>query len=188
LGDNDPNEWQEVRKNGLPKDPFTLSIMVPMMNPKTGQVFTFGSSSLGGVRAARNLVNACVALTKSSVATTANHVPVVALGGYSYPHPDRQIGEVFNPTLEVMDWIPTGQLVHLLAKSGHAAALGFSGQEAVNADLGEEPSESKPAPKQTKPAAKQTKPAAKQPAESEYLKSEHVHGGRAYITSQRKRR
>jgi hypothetical protein len=45
-------------------------------------------------------------------------------------------------------------LLHLIAKSGHAAALGFSGQETVNADLGEEPTESKPAAKQTKPAAK----------------------------------
>jgi hypothetical protein len=158
LGDNNPDEWQETRKNGLPKDPFGLSIMLPMMNPKNGQLFTFGSSSLGGVKAARRLIQACVALAKSSAATTANHVPVVALGGYSYLHPDRQVGEIFNPQFEVTDWVPTGKLMHLIAKSGHAAALGFSSQEAINEDLGEEPSEKKQ-PAQTKPAAK---PAPKQ--------------------------
>jgi hypothetical protein len=67
--------------------------------------------------------------------------------------------KIYFPQFTVVDWIPTGQAIHLLARTGRQGELGL-GSEAVNEDLGDEP-EDKPASK--KPA---DKPVAKKPGKA----------------------
>jgi hypothetical protein len=145
LDENDPSEWEELTPSGTPKDPYRESVALPMVRMKDGHLFTFSSSSEGGVRAVKRLVKYCLIHQRTVPAAMADHVPIVEINVGHYQHPNRQVGQIFFPILDVADWVPPGQVLHALATAGNAAAFGVPNAEALNADLGPEP-EAEPAP------------------------------------------
>jgi hypothetical protein len=132
LGDLDPDKWVEKTIGGLPKDPWLSSVLIPCIDPKTLDAYTFSSTSLGGVRAGKQLIRGCVKQVRAAPETTRNHLPLVALSESSYAHPSKQVGTIFNPVLEVADWVPVSTV---------AEALKHHGFDIVNRDLGDEPDE-----------------------------------------------
>jgi hypothetical protein len=135
LGDTNPDEWTEFKPSGLPKDSWSMSILLPVIHVKDGKLMTLASSSVSTVKAVRRLVRNCLMVVARNPETTAGHVPVVALGVKSYR---MNVGEVFYATFEVEDWIPESDALHMLGKHGNAEAFGVNNAEAVNADLGPE--------------------------------------------------
>jgi hypothetical protein len=91
-------------EDGRALDPWRESVMLPLIDPKTGSQFTFSTSSLGGVRACKRLVDAFVKQLRATPETTAGCLPVVEIGTSSYQHADRQRGTIFVPVLEGIDW------------------------------------------------------------------------------------
>src|SRR5262245_35165153 len=57
LGDLDQSQWPRD-DGGRPTDPWRESVLLPMVDPKTGARYTFSSSSVGGTRAAKKLAAA----------------------------------------------------------------------------------------------------------------------------------
>src|SRR5262249_10306077 len=47
LGDNDESKWQ-LDSQGEPKNPWQEAALLPLLNPKTGDVFTYSTGSWGG--------------------------------------------------------------------------------------------------------------------------------------------
>jgi hypothetical protein len=135
LGDNDPDKWGEVRPSGLPKDPFSESVLVPMIEMKTGKLMSFASSSISNVNAIKRLIRNCLLMVARNPATTAGHVPVVELRVRNFR---MNVGVIYFAAFEVEDWIPECDALHMLGKHGNAEAFGVNNAEAINADLGPE--------------------------------------------------
>jgi hypothetical protein len=135
LPESNPDEWQEVHPSGQPKDPLSLSIKIPMVATKTGQLFTFSSSAGSAVKSARRLIRSCIVQKRAARERTNGHVPVVTIeiGNFKTKN-----GAVFFPRFEVQDWVSVGVVLHSLAKTGNANAFGVSERNALNADLGDE--------------------------------------------------
>jgi hypothetical protein len=155
LDETDPSEWEELGPSGAPKDPYRESVMLPMVRMEDGHVFTFTSSSVGGTSAVKRLVKYCLIHLRAVPAAMADHVPIVEINVGHYQHPNRQVGQIFFPILDVVDWVPPGHVLHALATAGNAAAFGVPNAAALNADLGPEPAaEPASAPSVRKRAAK----------------------------------
>jgi hypothetical protein len=130
-GDADPSDWEEKTIGGQPKDPWQPAILLPFVNPKTCEAFTFSTSSLGGRRSAKQLIRGCVRQIRAAPETTRNHLPLVELGESHYVHPtNKSVGKLFNPEFAVVDWVPISDI---------AEALKHAGFDIINRDLGVEP-------------------------------------------------
>jgi hypothetical protein len=105
LGDVDEHKWP-LGDDGGPEDPWREAALLPMKNLKTGQEYTYSTSSLGGVRAIKKLAGTYAWQLRAAPDTTVNHLPVVELGARSYKHSDRKRGTIFNPVLTGVDWVP----------------------------------------------------------------------------------
>jgi hypothetical protein len=133
LPETNPDLWTEVNPSGLPRDPYSESVQLPMVRMDNGALLTFASSAASAVKAAKRLVrNALIAIARNP-ATTRGHVPVIVIEVHNYK---TQRGQIFYPSFEVHDWIKESDALHLLGKSGNAEAFGVNNAEAVNADLG----------------------------------------------------
>jgi hypothetical protein len=130
LGDTDTDAWEERTLGGAAKDPWSSAIMIPFVDPKTTDCFTFMTTSGGGVRGAKRLIRACVRQIRAAPETTSNHLPLVALGQESYTPKINKGVTFFAPMFEVVDWVPTSSI---------ADALRANGYEMVGHDLEVEP-------------------------------------------------
>jgi hypothetical protein len=101
LGDNDPQMWERDDK-GHPKDPWRRADTLVLAHVVTGDLFTYSTPSAGGREALKKPAKAFAAKKK----TDSSVWPIVRLGTDSYMHPDRTIGRVMVPTLEVVGWAP----------------------------------------------------------------------------------
>jgi hypothetical protein len=110
LGDHDQGVWPRNEK-GEPADPWREAVMLPMLDPNTGQEFTFSSSSVGGVRAAKRLADTYVKQIAAAPETTRGCLPVVTLQSSSYQHDDKKRGKIHNPVFEGIDWIRASDLL-----------------------------------------------------------------------------
>jgi hypothetical protein len=118
-------DWREVRKtlpdqdralwpkneDGYAVDPWREAVMLPMIDPNTFAEFTFSSSSVGGVRAAKRLANTYCKQLAAASETTRGCWPVVALQASSYLHEDRKRGKIWNPEFEGLDYIRASDLL-----------------------------------------------------------------------------
>jgi hypothetical protein len=132
LGDLDPDKWEDETVGGMPKDPWQPAVLIPFVNPKTVAAYTFSTSSFGGVKASKQMIKGAVRQQRAAPDTTRNHLPLVALGESSYAHPNKTLGTIYTPVLDIVDWVPTADV---------AAVLKHGGFDALNVDLGAEPSE-----------------------------------------------
>jgi hypothetical protein len=110
LGDQDKALWPR-NEDGDPQDPWKEAVMLPMVDPNTRAEFTFSSSSFGGVRACKRLVDAYRKQIAAAPETTKGCLPVIALGVSSYKHDDKKRGTIFNPVFEGLDWIRASDLL-----------------------------------------------------------------------------
>jgi hypothetical protein len=109
LGDLDKAIWPE--EDGKLVDPWKEAVMLPMVDPNTREEFTFSSSSVGGVRAVKRLINTYVKQMRAASETTKGCLQVVELGSKSYKHDDKKRGTIYNPVFEDLDWIHASDLL-----------------------------------------------------------------------------
>jgi hypothetical protein len=102
LGDTDKSLW-DTDERGDPKDPWQLANELPMvMRTDTGKVFTFTTSSRGGLGALGEL---CKVYGRHMRANP-NEYPIVRLDVGSYMHPNKAFGRIKYPKFEVIGWAP----------------------------------------------------------------------------------
>lgn len=94
LDDNDPTTW-EPGLDGRPADPWVLQSILPLEDPKSGELILFVASSWGGTRAIGTLVNNWA----RRVATVDDGVPIVSLDTSSFE--SKKFGEVQSPAFKV---------------------------------------------------------------------------------------
>jgi hypothetical protein len=116
LGDNDETKW-ETDANGNPRDPWQFTNYLPMMN-EAGELFTFTTSSHGGINAIGILARRYGNHRKRHP----NLLPLIALGVGSYAHKNRDYGRIKFPQLTPAGWVPNAKFLEALAAAGIIAA------------------------------------------------------------------
>lgn len=99
LGDDDESEW-DAFDDGRPKDPWVFVNVVVMLDPNTGQLFTYPTQSKGGISA----IGEVSKVYGARLHAHPNEIPVVELGGRSYDHKNKSYGEIRAPVLKVIGW------------------------------------------------------------------------------------
>ncbi len=123
LGDDDKDHW-ELDRDGRPRDPWQLTNVLILKAVESNELLTFTTSSKGGMGAIAKL---CGAYGKH-MRQKPNEFPVIALGASSYKHPDKSLGKIDIPTLDIVGWVDKAE--SLAALAGEIAA---EKQEAVEA-------------------------------------------------------
>jgi hypothetical protein len=98
LGDLDKGLWERDAKG--PKDPWSFGNLLVFDNPKTGEVFTFATTSRGGISA----VGEVCKLYGKRVRQYPDEDPLIELNGSSYLHRDKTIGRVKVPVFKLVGW------------------------------------------------------------------------------------
>jgi hypothetical protein len=104
LGDLDQGLWERA-DDGKPIDMWSETATLPFKNPRTGEEFTFSTSSTGGRQAVAKLVYAW----RHGVAQGKSGLPVISLGSDSYPH--KKYGKVHFPVFKIVRWEDEANLI-----------------------------------------------------------------------------
>ena len=112
LGDQDQSTW-EVDGTGQPRDPWQLTNYLLLMNEQ-GELFTFTTSSRGGLGAVGNLARRYAWHRRRHP----DVYPVIALDVDSYPHKNREYGRIKVPLFVPMDWQPKTRFNEALVAAG----------------------------------------------------------------------
>jgi hypothetical protein len=97
LGDDDPSTW-EIGPSGKPADPWQVQMLLPLVDPKTNELFIFNTTSITGRGAVGKLILACKRMRQSDP----NSYPVVRLDLGGFEHRDPRIGWVTTPAFPVV--------------------------------------------------------------------------------------
>jgi hypothetical protein len=134
LPDQDHEQW-EVDAEGKEKDPWVKTNYLLLKGVHDGELYTFTSSSKGGLDAVAKLCKDYVPLWIQRP----NEWPVIEIGGDSYLHPIKDRGRIKVPTFKIIGFEP---------KAIFAPDLGEMPVD-DDANVDEFPEvEAKPAPKQ----------------------------------------
>ena len=98
LGDTDDTQWPRD-KEGKPRDPWQFINYIVWKREDDGKVFTFTTSSKGGLGAIGKL---CEEYDAEILRKTPDKDPLIKIGSSSYEHSDRTIGRVKIPTFEIV--------------------------------------------------------------------------------------
>jgi hypothetical protein len=93
LGDLDKSKWEDEDK-----DPWSMQNILPLVDIKTGEFVLFCSSSWGGLRAIRKLVNQYYRDLKSG---RDRGNPIVEIGSYDR---ETEHGPTPTPKFDIVDW------------------------------------------------------------------------------------
>jgi hypothetical protein len=105
LSHRDKSKW-ETDDEGEPRDPWQFTNTLVLVDPETKDLFTFTTSSKGGLNAVGHL-----ALKYGEhMRQKPDEAPIIELGGGSYKHPNKKYGEIRFPILKRVDWIPVDKL------------------------------------------------------------------------------
>jgi hypothetical protein len=112
LGDTDPTTW-ETDSSGKPRDPWQPASYLPLMDEE-GRLFTFATSSRGGLGAIGNLsrLYAWHRRKHSEV------YPIVALEVGSYQHQKREYGRIKFPKFKPIGWEPKVEVQRSVDRCG----------------------------------------------------------------------
>jgi hypothetical protein len=121
LGHHDQSQW-EAFDDGRPRDPWQFANSLILVEPQTEELFTFSSSSKGGLGAVGELAKTC----GKHMRTNPGEEPLIALGVGSYQHNNRAYGEIRYPVLKVTGWVSLAELPAL-----DAGLLSDSDQQAL---------------------------------------------------------
>jgi hypothetical protein len=118
LGDDDRELW-ETYDDGSAKDPWQFSNQLIFASPDDGEVFTFATSSRGGLGAIGELCKAY----GQGMRQHPDEWPIVKLDVGSYAHRNKNFGRIKFPIFEVVGWAPKdGQEVPVPASPAPAPA------------------------------------------------------------------
>jgi hypothetical protein len=98
LPDNDQSKWP-IGINKQPADPWVYQYLLPMEDPRTGEVRIFVSSSFGGRRAVADL---CAAYSRHSVKHKGSGQPIITLQMLMMP--TKKFDDVPRPHFEIVGW------------------------------------------------------------------------------------
>ena len=100
LGHDDEKKW-EVDDQGKSRDPWQFANLALMRgNDKSGELYTFTTSSKGGIGAIGRL---CAEYGKV-MREMPDAWPVITLGVDSYMHPNKAYGRIKVPQFKVVGW------------------------------------------------------------------------------------
>jgi hypothetical protein len=116
LGDNDRELW-ETDKDGKPKDPWTFTNYLPLLDDKR-ELFTFTTSSRGGIGAVAKLMRLYARHRKRHP----DVFPLIKIGVDSYQHKDRNLGRIKFPVFEPAGYVPKADFLAALAEGGFTTA------------------------------------------------------------------
>jgi hypothetical protein len=102
--------WERF-DDGREKDPWQFTNQVVMMDPETGQLYTFVTASKGGLGAVGEIAKAF----GRHIRMSPGEVPLIKLQMRSYPHPTY--GEIRVPKFDLVEWVAPPQEL-LAASSG----------------------------------------------------------------------
>jgi hypothetical protein len=105
LGHLDQSTW-DTFDDGRPRDPWQLSNSLVLIDLETEELFTFSTSSKGGLGAIGELAK----VYGKHIRIKPDEVPIIELDVGSYQHSNRAYGEIRFPVFKVVDWIPADRL------------------------------------------------------------------------------
>ena len=117
LGDTDESAWA-ADESGHRRDPWQLSNYLVMADPNSRELFTFATSSKGGLGAVGQLCK----LYGKMMRQQPDKIPLVKLGFGSYKPRDPARSRVKYPTFEVVGWTDKQPYLGLLEPSGASEA------------------------------------------------------------------
>lgn len=128
LGDTDKELW-ELDDKGQPKDPWQFTIYLPLISKKSGEVYTFSTSSKGGI----NAVGSVAGDYGTYVVRHPNEYPVLKLNVNRYQHQNKQYGVIKVPEFGRVGYVNKKDV------AGALAALGINGgkHDGVNGNYDE---------------------------------------------------
>jgi hypothetical protein len=144
LGDNDKSLW-EVDDQGVARDPWQLSNYLVLKGEESDELYTFTTSSRGGLNAIGEL---CKAYGKE-MRQQPDQYPVVSLEVDSYRHSNKAYGKIHVPVLTIVDWIGKEVFEGL----GPAGGSEESGDQVDDLPLEAEPPKAQTPVAQTRAAA-----------------------------------
>jgi hypothetical protein len=116
LGDDDSTRW-ERDSSGEPRDPWQRTNYLPMMD-EAGELFTFATSSRGGLVAIAGL---CRTYGRFRPRHQDVH-PMIAVEVHSYQHHKREYGRIKVPRFTLISWAPKAKFNEALVAAGFALA------------------------------------------------------------------
>lgn len=117
LGDTDENEW-ETDDQGRPRDPWQLTNYLLLKDPDGDQIYTFATSSRGGLNAIGELCK----VYGRQMRQHPDDFPIIALNVDSYRHSNKAYGKIFTPKLDVTGWAPKAEFAEALEAADQEAA------------------------------------------------------------------
>jgi hypothetical protein len=135
LGHLDKSQWESF-DDGRPRDPWQFTNEIVFVDPETGELFTFSTSSRGGLDAIGQL---CLKHGEH-IRQKPDEVPIIALEVGSYQHSNRAYGEIRFPIFKIVGHTPTKDLPSIEDEGGEPQlpppdGNGNSGGSSDGADL-----------------------------------------------------
>lgn len=115
LGDTDREQWERDDR-GEARDPWQLTNYLILKEPGGEQLYTFATSSKGGMNAIGKLAGEY----GKRIRQKPDEFPIVALGVDSYKHPNKAYGKIFTPEFKVVGWTGKGEFAEALADAAAA--------------------------------------------------------------------
>lgn len=138
LGDNDQDEW-ETDDNSRPRDPWQLTNYLLLKDPDGDQLYTFATSSRGGLNAIGEL---CKTFGRQ-MRQRPTQFPVIELNVDSYRHSNKAYGKIFVPKFDVAGWAEKAEFAEALEAADQEAAAEDKARKERD-DMDEVPARSKP--------------------------------------------
>ena len=118
LGDTNKEDWEFDDVAKAPRDPWQLTNYLILKEPNGDRLFTFATSSKGGMSAIGKLCGVYGKRLRSKP----NDFPVIALNVDSYKHSNKSYGKIFVPDFEVVSWSDKGAFADALAADAAASS------------------------------------------------------------------
>lgn len=125
LGDDDKSKW-EVDDQGRERDPWQFSNYLILKSVDGDDLFTFTTSSRGGLNAIGELCKTYGKLMRQK----ADEFPVIALEVGSYQHSNKAFGRIKFPVLKVVSWAAKAAFVQALAAEQGTSDAAAAAEEA----------------------------------------------------------
>jgi hypothetical protein len=132
LGDTDPSLWEHY-DDDRPRDPWQFSNYLVLVNLDSSDLFTFTTSSRGGLNAVGELSK----IYGKHIRQAPDELPVVELGCGSYQHSNRSYGEIRFPIFKAVGWVPSKRLAHLVGAANDNASAANDNRPAAIASPAE---------------------------------------------------
>jgi hypothetical protein len=151
LGDNDTSLWERDEETGKERDPWQFTNTLVMVRPADNALFTFTTSSKGGL-------NAIGELSKTygkHIRMAPDDLPGVELRMGRYQHRNRNYGKIAFPIFKLFGWVPGEPIMKLIGDNDEGDSVPNTSLEMLKPPAASD--EKKPAAA----AAKATAPAKK---------------------------